>query len=955
MIGVKAHTSWSRVIRPALLAALLAIAVTPFFANPAQALEGQSSDLAGEAATGSAEDGMKPQNSGEAQGIANSDDVSQLTTGTDDTTVGQGQGSQQAVDGTSQLAGQETGQSTGNGNVQSTPDSDSTVENQETPASNGESQSTTTPSTAADTQNGTSTQQATSTASDKNETQANTAATSTPNTGKGDLAPGKYFIVSAVNTRQVLDVSGASKADLGNVIVWHGTGNANQQWSITLDKDGYAIIKSVNSGKVLDVEGASGKKGANVIQYKANAGKNQKWIIRKYGDAYVVISALNSNLVLDLTGGSAKDNTNVEIWTRNNNKNQLFRFIPITPVQATPGKQVLPNGVYVVKAVSANNTAVDVEGGSTSNGANVLTWKASGRAWQAWYLAYDKAGYYTITSVNSGRQLAPTAVYSLNGINVGQYSLGSVDRAKWKITSAGNNQYVLTNKATGTSLAVGSMDKNNSANVQMTRGSNKFTFTAKAAMPSGAAIIEVSANTRLALDVYDNSLAKNAKLGTYSETGTLNQRYLITPLNGGYTIRPYNSRLYLTASASGVLTQEAARADMQNQIWNVKESRGLVTFVNATTGKAITVTGNAKKASATLSTTKAADNSAAQKFYVRSVAAVPDGMYYIGLSHAQSMVIDVVGGNRKNNANVDLWAKNGGNNQKFVITSLGGGKYKIANAVTTRVLDVSKTATKSGANVSMQKWNGGANQKWRIELNPDFSLSIYNSQTGFSLDTAKSSTEKGANVVVSTSNSDSKTQKYWIQIAVRKKESVIIGVPCYMQNPELPTGCESVALTNALRYWGYKPSKTTIADSYMPYGDNGVYNFIGSPYDYSGWIICAPGITNTANKYLKQVGSDVVARNVTGTSLSGLRTYLDRGQPVIVWTTIDMGEPGGVQWYSDGYPLRNNNHAVVLTGYDPFDNSYKVADSLAGIIWRSGSRFEYLYEEMGRQAVVLDG
>ena len=264
-------------------------------------------------------------------------------------------------------------------------------------------------------------------------------------------------------------------------------------------------------------------------------------------------------------------------------------------------------------------------------------------------------------------------------------------------------------------------------------------------------------------------------------------------------------------------------------------------------------------------------------------------------------------------------------------------------------------STKNGANVDMYKWTGSNSQKWRIEFNADFSLKITNAQTGLSLDTAKSSTAKGANVIVSTVNAKSNTQKFWITDTSYGKEVVRIGVPCYMQNPELPTGCESVALTNALRYWGYNLGKTTIASSYMPYGDNGVYDFIGNPYNNSGWIICAPGITNTANKYLKQQKSDITARNITGTSLSGLRSYLDKGQPVVVWTTIGMGEPGYVHWYSSGYPLRNNNHAVVLTGYDPFDNTYQVADSLAGTVWRNGSRFEYLYNAMGKQAVVLEG
>ena len=39
-----------------------------------------------------------------------------------------------------------------------------------------------------------------------------------------------------------------------------------------------------------------------------------------------------------------------------------------------------------------------------------------------------------------------------------------------------------------------------------------------------------------------------------------------------------------------------------------------------------------------------------------------------------------------------------------------------------------------------------------------------------------------------------------------------VDVPCYSQYPELPTGCESVALTNLLNYYGFGLGKKIIAD-----------------------------------------------------------------------------------------------------------------------------------------------
>ncbi|MEG0375492.1 MAG: C39 family peptidase, partial [Raoultibacter sp.] len=65
--------------------------------------------------------------------------------------------------------------------------------------------------------------------------------------------------------------------------------------------------------------------------------------------------------------------------------------------------------------------------------------------------------------------------------------------------------------------------------------------------------------------------------------------------------------------------------------------------------------------------------------------------------------------------------------------------------------------------------------------------------------------------------------------------AVSLEVTSLYQNPELPTGCESVALTDLLLFWGFDLDKTTIADSWLPTSDfDFVYSFLGSPYDTAG-------------------------------------------------------------------------------------------------------------------------
>ena len=774
------------------------------------------------------------------------------------------------------------------------------------------------------------------------------------NTGKGDLVAGIYFIVSAMSASQVIDVEGASKADGGNAIVWHVNGAANEKWKITIGKDGYATITSVLSGKVLDIEGASKKKGANVLQWKANGGKNQKWIIQKKGKFYVVKSALGGNLVLDLTGGTSKDGTNVEVWSSNGGKNQLFRFISAKPKGTKAGKRVVKDGVYQMRPTVAKSRSVDIEGASQAKGANALIYTANGEANQAFYLKYDGKGFYTVTSVKSGKQLAPAAACSVPGINVGQYALGSADLAKWKVVK-GKKGYQLVNKVTGTALQVEGGKKANCTNVQTwtanSAAAEQFTLKRQPIASAGPAVIELLAGN-MVLDVYNKSLDAGAGVGTYRDQGTLNQRFLLSKYGKGYTIRPFNSRLYLTATAKGALVQDKAHKKMARQVWKIDNSGGAAVLVNATTGQAITVNGTLVKANSNVKTAKETGKKA-QRFYLRSVPAVQDGVYYLTASSNVNMVLSVDGGRRTNDANVQLAAKSDANYQKFLITSEGKGLYRITNVASGRVVDVSGASKKSGANVAMYSYLGADNQRWKITMQSDFSLKITAAHSGKALNVKGGTAKAGANVNVATYSKSAKGEKFWLQDAAKSNEKVQIGVPCYIQNPQLPTGCESVALTNALRYWGFNLGKTTMADSWIPYGSDGVYNFIGNPRDESGWIICAPGITNTANRYLKSKGSSIKARNITGTSLSGLRSYLDKGCPVVVWTTISMGQPGAAT-YKHGYPLRNNNHAVVLTGYNPSTGNYQVADSLDGTVWRGGSSFERIYNLMGKQAVVLE-
>ena len=189
-----------------------------------------------------------------------------------------------------------------------------------------------------------------------------------------------------------------------------------------------------------------------------------------------------------------------------------------------------------------------------------------------------------------------------------------------------------------------------------------------------------------------------------------------------------------------------------------------------------------------------------------------------------------------------------------------------------------------------------------------------------------------------------------------------VDVPCYSQYPELPTGCESVALTNLLNYYGFGLGKTIIADYYLPKGSNGnfVTAFAGNPRRSSGGLMgcVAPAITIAGNNFLRAAGSGKQAKDVSFSSISSIKNRLTCGQPVEMWNTEWGSWPGGryaARWYNGhSYGLWGGNHAVVLKGYDDEQGIVYLSDSINGNVTRNAQVFFGTWQQMDSQAVVIE-
>lgn len=191
--------------------------------------------------------------------------------------------------------------------------------------------------------------------------------------------------------------------------------------------------------------------------------------------------------------------------------------------------------------------------------------------------------------------------------------------------------------------------------------------------------------------------------------------------------------------------------------------------------------------------------------------------------------------------------------------------------------------------------------------------------------------------------------------------SRILPVDNILQSPELPSGCEITSLTIVLNYLGYEVSNETMADDYLETSTSSTTNlyeaFRGNPHDNTGYGCYSPVIVNAANDFLNDVGGDVAAYDISGSSLDELFAQIDEGNPIIIWGSTDINEEITFDhtWLSDGETMvwSSLQHCMVLIGYNLDAGTVYVANPLSGIEEYDMDLFNQRYQEYFSQAVVL--
>ena len=575
---------------------------------------------------------------------------------------------------------------------------------------------------------------------------------------------GDYAIAAGPDlSRMVLDVTGGSASSGANVQIYQSNTTAAQRWRVSHDDDGYLTITNVKSGKVLDVSAGSTCLGTNVQQYTACGDANyaQKWIAVPNGDGSVrLLSAVWQQRTLDVAGGSLNSQTNVQLYTSNGTAAQRFSFIATNPASVDPCDDILKDKGWCVISPSANGAvALDVAGGSLKNGGNVRTYSCNGTLSQLFKAEY-RDGYYVLRNAGSGKVLDVAAGDVVPGTNVQQWDESPNDNQLFSVVVNEDGSYSFINKATGLMLAVSG--SNLVAAIVGDSVQTSFVFAEQEDLLSeGLYEIYPSANSSYVLDVASASADSGANVQLYSNNGSFAQKWLLKKVDGAkntYTFESVCSTNRLAVSGTNVCTM--APADVKAQQWVARIDSNGIEFVSADDQDLSLDVKGGNFASSSNVQVYTSNDSAAQRFRLRSTSAdVANGTYFIRMASRSNSVLDVSGGSSADGANVQIWQNNDTGAQKWNFSRNVDGSYTIVNAASGKALDVKDAAASSGTNIQQWSRNGSAAQRWYIEyVSGGFRLSSA-LNTAFVIDVSGGNAANGTNVALYASN-DSKAQRF---------------------------------------------------------------------------------------------------------------------------------------------------------------------------------------------------
>lgn len=448
----------------------------------------------------------------------------------------------------------------------------------------------------------------------------------------------------------------------------------------------------------------------------------------------------------------------------------------------------IPNGNYYINVRSKVASSVDIPGGSAADSTAIQLYSGNSSKAQQFTFTGQSDGSYEIVNVNSGKALDVRNGVAENNAIVQQYSRNNSQAQRWFIRDSGAGYYLqsvlgnwvldLSGGNTANGAAIRLYAPNGTASQLFVVSSSDVNIATGVSM-----IITSVANKKLVTDVTSASTVNGARVQLYSSNNTNAQKYRFESIgNGTYKIVNVNSGKVLDvaggSTANGAALQQYTSNNTVAQQWTVRNyGSGKIVLVSVNANKAVDIPGGNAVQQAQLQL-YSPNGTVAQQWLVakapltlrerlNETAAkhrqdLPDGTYTFGSKLNASMKMDVSGASRSNYGNVQIWAGNGTNAQKWKVTHDSNGYVTLTSVNSGKVLDVNGGVSANGTNVQQYDSNGTYAQKWIAVKNSDGSYTLQSALAENAvLDVNCGSSANGTNVQLYTSNG-TKAQK-WVK------------------------------------------------------------------------------------------------------------------------------------------------------------------------------------------------
>lgn len=180
-------------------------------------------------------------------------------------------------------------------------------------------------------------------------------------------------------------------------------------------------------------------------------------------------------------------------------------------------------------------------------------------------------------------------------------------------------------------------------------------------------------------------------------------------------------------------------------------------------------------------------------------------------------------------------------------------------------------------------------------------------------------------------------------------------VEAIQQLPKFPSGDEFAAAASCLSAYGYNATIEDLIPCMNYSEDNFVEAYVGDATTDTGYCF-AGSLVICMNNYLVPQKASVRTVNKSGIAWEEFKSYINSGQPMIVWFTNDYNFPRFTDITCNNYyTMYENAHCVVVYGIE--NGIVAFADSLnennSGKVSIPEDAFRQIWEACGSQCIEV--